>query len=64
MEERNGRIRKKELNAKTEKERKEYDEYWKIAEQVHRVLNTRIKTIIKKWFPNIFEKGDENDEKK
>ena len=42
----------KELNAKTEEERKEYDEYWKIAEQVHRVLNTRIKNLIKKWFPD------------
>jgi len=41
----------KELNAKTEEERKEYDEYWKIAEQVHRVLNTRIKYLIKKYFP-------------
>ena len=42
----------KELNAKTEEEKKEYDEYWKIAEQVHRVLNTRIKNLIKKWFPD------------
>ena len=41
----------KELNAKTKEERKKYDEYWKIAEQVHRVLNTRIKYLIKKYFP-------------
>jgi len=43
----------KELNAKTEEERKKYDEHWKIAEQVYRVLNTRIKNLIKKWFPDV-----------
>jgi len=40
----------KELNAKTEEERKEYDEYWKIAEQVHRVLDIRVRNLIKKYF--------------
>ena len=45
----------KELNAKTEEERKKYDEHWKIAEQVYRVLNTRIKNLIKKWFADVVE---------
>jgi len=37
------------LNAKNIEEKRKYDEYWKVSEQVYRVLEKRIKNLIKKW---------------
>ena len=48
----------KSLSAKTEEERKEYDKYWEIAEQVHRILEKRIKNLIKKWFADVVEEDN------
>jgi len=49
------------LNAKSKEERRIYDRAWKIAGEVHRILDVRVKELIKYYFKDVL-KGDSDEE--